>query len=146
MRKNLLILTFLSCGLLLSVAGWSQTYTYVVEEFNFTSSVATSEDGFRWQQFGLASEMDGTNEYDVTHNGYLRYEGDDEASERTLPNPVSSGVIHVYMTLAGFNQELLPDEEAAENDGAERSIAVQLVDNSSGSDVDITRLRFRSDF
>ncbi|MEQ9204967.1 MAG: hypothetical protein RLO09_20405 [Cyclobacteriaceae bacterium] len=141
-RSGLLFLGLFLTGATLR----AQTYTYVVEEFNFTNSVAESEEGFRWQQFNLMSEGDGTNTYNTVHKGYLRYEGDDEASERDLSAGISTGIVHCYLTLSGFNLELIAAEETAENDGAERSIAIQLVDNSSGSDVDIARLRFRADF
>jgi len=134
------------------------TYTYVVEEFNFTNSVSESEDGFRWQQFNLMSEGDGTNEYNTVHKGYLRYEGDDETSERSFSTGITSGKIHVYLTLSSFNLEVEPTLSPATlgtnyDDGIERLIAVQLYESSgttegqnASSDLDIARLRLRADW
>lgn len=142
-RPTMICLVLLLTGLGLQ----AQNYTYVIEEFNFTNSSTVSESGnVDFNQLGIVGVGDGTNEATTAQNGYLRLEGDDEASEKAISAPISTGIVHIYMTLSGFNLELIPAEETALNDGAERSIAVQLADDRSGTDIDLTRLRLRADF
>lgn len=142
----------------------AQTYTYVVEEFNFTNSSTKSESGdVDMKDFGIVGADDAKfNEVATTSNGQLRYEGIDESNEKAV-DPISTGKIHVYMTLSSFNLEVEPTLNSATlgegySDGIERLIAVQLYENAGTSpnstanddgddaDVDIARLRFRADY